>query len=165
MLRKSITRSSRLKWIPVILSVLLVIWVFSDQENTTAANKAEAFWYRYPVLSVDRVYDGDTFWLTWSAGFDQNMVKVKCRLLGSDAIEKRDLGGDVATLFTQEFLSTGTLVVWTHGKRGNFGRVLVDIEKLETGKWLSRELQAVKLVKKDSQYNKQNHRPHISYLN
>jgi endonuclease YncB( thermonuclease family) len=132
----------------VILVVLFARIEHRSRFPSDSAEKARSsvvvnggdFWHEYPVTKVDRVYDGDTFWLDWALGFDLEMCNVKCRLLGADAIEKRDPDGDAATSLTLQFMSRPNLLVRTLGRRDNFGRALVYVRDAETGDLLHEAL-------------------------
>jgi len=105
-----------------------------------------AFWFGLPCEPL-RVIDGDT--VVAKVTLPTNMVWVESfRLLGCDAYEHKDPKGPAATQFAKDFLSSGTVILWTEGERGKFGRPLATFEvdgvllndaltsaELTTGRW------------------------------
>jgi endonuclease YncB( thermonuclease family) len=132
------TSKSLLLFLFFVVSSLLLVCLVADAEKawdiavmktSPQVQVVEDFWYKFPVTDVVRVYDGDTFWVDFDMGFNIRKVNEGVRLLGCDTYELRTEKGPAAKAFTQDFLSTGTFILWTHGERDNFGRVLATIEK------------------------------------
>lgn len=113
-------------------------YVFCALSYSKKAKNEKGFIFRYPIVKVNRVYDGDTFWIDFDMGFNMRRTNEKIRVLGCDAFELKDEGGPEAKAFTEKFLSEGDLVLVTKGKRDSFGRILGTIEK--NGVYLDDEL-------------------------
>lgn len=122
--------------------------------DATASDSEYEHWYRYPITQVHRIYDGDTFWLSWDLGFNNlQIINRSIRLLGVDAWEARESKGPHATALTRDFLSTGTLILWSEGQSDNFGRYLATVQKIETGEFLHRHLMDNGGAKPGSRWN------------
>lgn len=81
--------------------------------------------YRYRVLEVRRVVDGDTVDLVLDLGFYMSAA-LRFRILGVDTPERGQAGAVEATDFVQLWLQTPDLVAHTR-KADSFGRWLADI--------------------------------------
>lgn len=94
--------------------------------------------YRYRVLAVCRVVDGDTVDLVLDVGFYLNTT-LRFRLLGVDAPERGKPGAAEATAFVQAWLAEDPDLTAHTRKADSFGRWLVDITR-EDGTSLSAAL-------------------------
>lgn len=129
-----------------VFIIFLCFFVFSVAagEKTNVKLVRENFIFRYPIIKINRIYDGDTFWADIDMGFNIVMSNEKIRVVGCDAYELNDDKGPEAKLFTEIFLSTGTLTLVTQGNRDSFGRILATVEK--NGKYLDDSLTEANLV-------------------
>ena len=112
----------------LLIAVMLSVSVVSILWAVQASKKVEHI-YEYPV-DIVRVIDGDTFVCNIDMGLDVTLKKQKIRLLGCDAYEKRGATKELglkAKAVAEDFLSTGTFVLITNGKRDSFGRVLGNV--------------------------------------
>jgi len=97
--------------------------------------------YQYKVVSIDKVVDGDTFYLTIDIGFDL-LKKVKLRLkdVNTPEIRKTDVEGEKEAGLEAKAWAESLLRIWMRPsdggfvalesheyKRGKFGRLLGDI--------------------------------------
>lgn len=90
--------------------------------------------YLFPVSRVERIVDGDTYWLHLDVGFRQTQL-TNIRLYGYDcpevnsgsAFEKTQ--AKTATLLAYKFLINSNYALWvrTHKDPDNFGRWLGEV--------------------------------------
>lgn len=92
--------------------------------------------YRYRVIEVRKVVDGDTIDLVLDVGFYMSAA-LRFRLLGVDTPERGQPGADAATQFVRAWLTApdGGLIAHTR-KADSFGRWLADVHR-EDGQSLS----------------------------
>ena len=110
----------------------------------------------YKALVV-RVVDGDTFECLIDTGFDIKLREM-VRLLGVDTPEtyrpRNDAEaahGQAATKFVKDWMEGQQVIIRTHyNRQGKYGRVLADVWHPHRQRWLSDELVARDLVKRDS---------------
>lgn len=91
--------------------------------------------YEFKIDKVERIVDGDSFWLWIELPFRTKKL-INCRLLGVDTWETRGVSKEhkIKGLKAKEFVSEwfyniGTYWVRTHKARewDNFGRVLAEV--------------------------------------
>ena len=117
-------------FLKINFKLMILLFVFcSLLAHSGQKSKEEKFLFHYPILKVNKVLDGDTFSADFSLGFNLFFKNEKIRLLGCDAQELKTPKGPEAKKFTQDFLSTGSLVLITFGERDSFGRILATVEK------------------------------------
>ena len=105
--------------------------------------------YVYKVVSVDKVVDGDTFYLTVDLGFHV-YHRIKVRLQGVDAPEifrpvneAEKKAGLAARDFVERWLKQGRLIIKTYKDRtGKYGRYLADVYREGEDESLSHALKA-----------------------
>jgi endonuclease YncB( thermonuclease family) len=108
--------------------------------------------FDYRVTELIRAVDGDTFDLTLEKRMDfgfrlieDKRWSTRFRLLGINAPEPNQAGGAAATayaiLWISEAIADDMLRGQTH-KTDNFGRWLIDLYRLDTGKRLTDEMVA-----------------------
>ncbi len=94
--------------------------------------------YRYRVLAVRRVVDGDTVDLVLDVGFHLTTA-LRFRLLGVDTPERGQPGAAEATAFVTDWLTAAAGVTAHTRKADSFGRWLVDLVD-DDGRSLSQAL-------------------------
>lgn len=81
--------------------------------------------YRYRVVEVRKIVDGDTVDLVLDVGFHLTAA-LRFRLIGIDAPERGQPGAVEATEFVRAWLATGNITAHTR-KADSFGRWLADL--------------------------------------
>ncbi len=94
--------------------------------------------YRYRVLAVRKVVDGDTVDLVLDVGFHLTTM-LRFRLLGVDTPERGQRGAAEATAFVTDWLAAAAGLTAHTRKADSFGRWLADLVDDE-GRSLSQAL-------------------------